>query len=49
MLPSEVINLFQQVFQTYPLPKQFSDRNMNYSQGATFRFQTTVVQEYLRA
>jgi len=39
----DVINLFEQVFQTYPMPKQFIVRNDNGSQ-----FEATIVQEYLR-
>ena len=39
----DVINLFEQVFDTYPLPQQFIVRNDNGSQ-----FEATIVQEYLR-
>jgi len=39
----DVIKLFEQVFETYPMPQQFIVRNDNGSQ-----FEATIVQEYLR-
>jgi transposase InsO family protein len=39
----DVINLFEEIFQKYPMPKQFVVRNDNGSQ-----FEALIVQEYLR-
>lgn len=39
----DVIKLFEQIFETYPMPQQFIVRNDNGSQ-----FEATIVQDYLR-